>query len=56
MKTFWKITLLVWALTVCIGGQDPKPSETGSMVQQTLVAKTTHSCEAKAVSQPRQKA
>ncbi|WP_175454266.1 hypothetical protein [Algoriphagus alkaliphilus] len=56
MKTFWKITLMLWALTVCIGGQDSNSSHSVAKDQQILAEKTTHSCEVKEASQPRQKA
>lgn len=56
MKTFFKIILLVWALTVCIGepSQVNTPDET--LVKASLTQKITHLCEDKPTSRGSQKA
>jgi hypothetical protein len=51
MKTFWKITLLIWALTVCVEGEKAKPSPLEANVPKVLAQKTTHSCDVQITSQ-----
>lgn len=55
MKTFWKITLLLWALTVCLGREEKKSTIEKTSAQEELAQKTTHSCDAPITSLPQGK-
>ncbi|WP_157373271.1 hypothetical protein [Algoriphagus terrigena] len=56
MKTFFKIILLVWALTVCIGGQSQETTPDKTPVKASLAYKTTHLCEVNPTSRVSRKA
>lgn len=45
MKTFWKITFLIWALTFCQEGESEKTTPSLATSHLSLDQKTTHSCE-----------
>lgn len=50
MKTFWKITLLIWALTVCVEGEKTIQPPMDANGRLDLAQKTTHSCDAQITS------
>ncbi|MCF1751146.1 hypothetical protein [Mariniradius sediminis] len=50
MKTFSKVTLLIWALTVCVEGEKAKPASQPANGPLILAQKTTHSCDAQITS------
>lgn len=56
MKTFFKIILLVWALTVCIGDQSQETTSGKTPVKPSLTQKITHLCEVNPTSRGSQKA
>ncbi|MEB2785807.1 hypothetical protein [Algoriphagus persicinus] len=56
MKTFFKIILLVWTLTVCLGGETQEPTPIKTAVKASLTQKITHLCEVNPTSRGSQKA